>query len=435
MKKYPKYKDSGIEWIGEIPEHWDKIRVKFTDEVIMGQSPNSDDYNDTESGLPFLQGNADFTSLYPVPRIWCETASKQAKKDDVLLSVRAPVGAVNMADCEYGIGRGLCAIRSIDTYHKFLYYISVSINDELNSIATGSTYVAVTADEVRNVYIPLFDIEEQQAIADYLDKKTGLIDELIEKKRRQIELLKEQRQAVINQAVTKGLDPDVEMKDSGIEWLGEIPKHWVKTYIKYISSKQKDAIVDGPFGSSVNVQTDYVDVGVPVVRTVNISNDGFNRNNLKFMRKEKYEELKRHSVCPNDVVFSKVGTIGNCCLFPTDIEEGILSTTGSCKISINAEKVIPMFFVYLLQTMNEHFLLLASSNVQPFLNMSTIKNVAIPLPPVGVQGEILQYIKKETGRVDNAVTKAEKQIKLLQEYRTALISEAVTGKIDVREAV
>jgi len=163
MRKYPAYKDSGVEWIGEIPEHWDKIRMKFTDEVIMGQSPNSDDYNDTESGLPFLQGNADFTSLYPKPRIWCETASKQANKDDVLLSVRAPVGAVNMADREYGIGRGLCAIRSKDTSHKFLYYISVSINDELNSIATGSTYVAVTADEVRNVCIPLLTNDEQQA--------------------------------------------------------------------------------------------------------------------------------------------------------------------------------------------------------------------------------------------------------------------------------
>ena len=239
MNKYPAYKESGIEWIGEIPEHWSTLRLKFTDEVIMGQSPNSDDYNDSQVGLPFLQGNADFTNLYPKPRIWCDTATKTAFQNDVLLSVRAPVGAVNVADTEYGIGRGLCAIRSNSSCNGYLYYIALSITDELSSIATGSTYVAVTADEVRNVYIPSVASDEQQAIVDYLDDKTALIDKLIEKKQRQIELLKEQRQAVINQAVTKGLDPTVEMKDSGIEWLGEIPKHWQVTPLKRVSLSKK----------------------------------------------------------------------------------------------------------------------------------------------------------------------------------------------------
>jgi len=104
MKPYLKYKDSGIEWIGEIPEQWEVTKLKYSDKVIMGQPPNSDDYNDTNKGLPFLQGNADFKTLFPKPKVWCETANKIAEKEDVLLSVRAPIGAVNIADQSYGIG-------------------------------------------------------------------------------------------------------------------------------------------------------------------------------------------------------------------------------------------------------------------------------------------------------------------------------------------
>ena len=154
MKRYVAYKDSCIEWIGEIPENWEVIRLKYSDDLIMGQSPSSDDYINYEKGIPFLQGNADFTSISPQPKIWCETANKIAKKDDVLLSVRAPVGAVNIADQEYGIGRGLCAIRVKNSLPNFLYFLALSLNDELNKIGTGSTYIAISIDDIRNVFIP-----------------------------------------------------------------------------------------------------------------------------------------------------------------------------------------------------------------------------------------------------------------------------------------
>ncbi|MFH2023886.1 MAG: restriction endonuclease subunit S, partial [Candidatus Micrarchaeota archaeon] len=223
LAQYPKYKDSGVEWLGEIPEGWEVKKLKYCDLVIMGQSPDSDDYNTTLVGLPFLQGNADFAELHPNPRIWCDTANKLAEIGDILLSVRAPIGAVNAADQKYGIGRGLCAIRAMNTFQKYLYYVALCLHDELNSIGTGSTYTAVSVDEIKNVIIPQPPSYKQQSIANFLDHKTAKVDDLIKKNKRLVELLKEKRQAIISNAVTKGLDPKAKMKDSGIEWIGEIP--------------------------------------------------------------------------------------------------------------------------------------------------------------------------------------------------------------------
>lgn len=163
FKKYSEYKASGVEWLGDVPKHWSLKRLKYVDGVIMGQSPSSDDYNISEIGLPFLQGNADFTKLHPKPRIWCDVPNKISQKDDILLSVRAPVGAVNISDRRYGIGRGLCAIRAKSSFPKLLYYFTVSLKEELNSIATGSTYTAVSIDEVKNIIVPSIPTEEQRA--------------------------------------------------------------------------------------------------------------------------------------------------------------------------------------------------------------------------------------------------------------------------------
>jgi len=159
-RPYPKYKPSGIEWLGEIPVHWEVRRLKFAARVIMGQSPNSNDYSYDSEGLPFLQGNAEFSQKYPVPRLICNLAAKVAPAGALLISVRAPVGALNVADREYGIGRGLCAVlpRRLVLDQLYSWYLLHVIREELFSVAKGSTYDAVTADEVaslRGVVPPL----------------------------------------------------------------------------------------------------------------------------------------------------------------------------------------------------------------------------------------------------------------------------------------
>jgi type I restriction enzyme S subunit len=203
-------------------------------------------------------------------------------------------------------------------------------------------------------------------------------------------------------------------------------QHWEVCCIKHVISPEKNAMVDGPFGSSVNTDTDYVAVGILVIRTVNITNHGFSNQNLKFMREGKFEQLKRHAVYPGDVLFSKVGTIGNSCVLPQSVPEAILSTTGSCKITADPDKCRSEFLVLCIQSMHEELMQVANSNVQPFLNMVNIKNLKLPLPSTTEQVEILGKLEFDLRKLDTVTAKAVSSAALLQERRTALISAAAT---------
>ena len=201
----------------------------------MGQSPSSEDCNIDGIGIPFLQGNAEFGTYSPTAKNYCPIPKKIADKGDLLFSVRAPVGALNYADMQYGIGRGLCSLKSRSSINSsFLWWVLPTYKYQLDAIATGSTFEAVSAEEVANLKFPLPTIVEQQKIANFLDHETAQIDTLIAKQEKLIELLKEKRQAVISHAVTKGLDPNVPMKDSGVAWLGEVPEHWQLVPLKYL---------------------------------------------------------------------------------------------------------------------------------------------------------------------------------------------------------
>ncbi|MDF5068489.1 restriction endonuclease subunit S, partial [Vibrio parahaemolyticus] len=202
--------------------------------VNMGQSPNSEDCNDVGNGVPFLQGNAEFGRKTPSPKQFCEVAKKNAKPGDFLFSVRAPVGAVNIANQLYGIGRGLCAIRpSSDVINEYLWWVLQISKVQFDAISTGSTFEAVSAEQVNNFSLALPSRTEQKIIAAFLDYETARIDQLIAKQQQLIELLKEKRQAVISHAVTKGLNPNAPMKDSGVEWLGQVPEHWVVSALNH----------------------------------------------------------------------------------------------------------------------------------------------------------------------------------------------------------
>jgi len=250
MNTYPHYKPSGIDWIGEIPEHWEVKKLKYVDLVIMGQSPDSEDYLDDEKATPFLQGNADFGQLFPIPRVYCNAVSKTSRQNDILLSVRAPIGAINISDKEYGIGRGLCAVRALTSNYKFLFYHMIIKHEELNSIGTGSTYKAVTVENVKSTNLIFPPLSEQTAIANYLDRKTAEIDQTIADKEALIGLYEEEKKGLINEAVTKGLNPNVPLKDSNIEWLGDVPAHWEVKKLKQVSSK---------IGDGIHATPEYVD--------------------------------------------------------------------------------------------------------------------------------------------------------------------------------
>ena len=197
-----KMKDSGVEWLGEIPEHWEITRLKHISAVVMGQSPASEDCNLDSNGLPFLQGCAEFGESFPTPKQYCDVAKKFAQNGDILFSVRAPVGSINIANQIYGIGRGLCAIRPISVDSKFLQWTISYHKKQLDAIATGSTYDSVTVNEVQGIFVVVPTSSEQLSIATFLDQETSRIDTLISEARKFIDLLKEYRSTLISEAVT-----------------------------------------------------------------------------------------------------------------------------------------------------------------------------------------------------------------------------------------
>lgn len=220
-----KLKDSGVEWIGQIPAEWKRVKLKEVTNIIMGQSPEAQDIKDF-GNIPFMQGNREFGSIYPNAVKFCDNSPKKSRIGDILLSVRAPVGAINVSDKVYAIGRGLCSICATSINSKFLMYFLMLIMQDTKKFGQGSTFDAITIQELKQLPVLLPPINTQNRIASYLDHKCAQIDAIIAKQQQIIEKLKEYKLSVITEAVTKGLDPNVPMKDSGVEWIGKIPEHW-----------------------------------------------------------------------------------------------------------------------------------------------------------------------------------------------------------------
>lgn len=429
MKRYERYKPSRIEWIGEIPWYWEEKRLKYSDYVIMGQSPSSVDYNTNKNGLPFLQGNAEFGTIFPTPKIWCETSSKIAQKNDILLSVRAPIGAVNISDQQYGIGRGLCAVRGVRACYKFLYYHLKARKDELNSIGTGSTYTAITVDEVNNLLIPYPSSDEQSTIADYLENKTAQLDDLIAKKQRLIDLLNEEKTAIINQTVTKGLNPDAPMRDSDIPWLGEIPEHWDFKKLKYVAVIKPSNVDKKSYdGEKKVLLCNYLDV----------YKNEFIDNSFSFMEATANEnEITKFTIKKGDVLVTKDSETPDDIASPAYIKEdleNVICGYHLAQIRGNNIELIGEYLFRLFQSrkLNSHFEISANGITRFGLSVDSFQQVFVPLPPIKEQSDITRYIQTGNQRIDVTISKIEREISLLHEYRTALISDAVTGKIDVR---
>jgi len=427
-KRYSAYKESGIEWIGDVPRQWNIKRLKYLDKTIMGQSPESDDCNKDGVGIPFLQGNADFSGLNPNPSVWCEAPNKLAIKDDILLSVRAPVGAVNIADQAYGIGRGLCAIRPKQSQKKYSYYRALCLSGELNRIATGSTYTAISVDEVNNVAIPDPAFDEQESLSNFLDLKTAQIDDLITKKERMIELLKEERTAIINQEVTKGLNPKAEMKDSGVEWFGKIPKHWKVKKLKYL--------VKGNLEYGANEVAELEDLELPrYIRITDFDENGDLRQDT--FRSLTAEQAKDYFLCEGDVLFARSGaTVGKTFQFKD--YAGKACFAGYLIKACPNEDLLLSDFLYYFTRSNAY-----ENWKNSIFNQATIQNIGadkyaillLSLPSIREQKEIVNLIKSKTTQIDTQVKREQKSIELLKEFRTSFISEVVTGKIDVRSEV
>ena len=426
-QKYAEYQDSGVEWLGEIPSHWNQTYLKYVVLINMGQSPSSEDCNIDGIGIPFLQGNAEFGTYSPTAKNYCPIPKKIADKGDLLFSVRAPVGALNYADMQYGIGRGLCSLKSRSSINSsFLWWVLPTYKYQLDAIATGSTFEAVSAEEVANLKFPLPTIVEQQKIANFLDHETTQIDTLIAKQEKLIELLKEKRQAVISHAVTKGLNPNVSMKDSGVEWLGQVPEHWTVKPNKYLL----DFVTSGSRGWAQY----YADTGSLFFRIANLTRDTIEPKleSLQFVEPPQGSEGERSKIKVGDLLISITADLGSVCVVDTSIGNGYVSQhIALCRPQKLYDSRWLAYYI-LSDTAKEQLLGSGYGGTKIQLSLEDIKELVVVVPSQEEQREIANYINDKLNQFEHLINQAYKFVGTLRERRITLISSAVTGKIDVR---
>ena len=333
-------------------------------------------------------------------------------------------------------GYHLAQIRSnaslIDGEYLFRSFCACGLNDQFRVVATGITRYSLGKYWINKSLFLVPPKDEQRIIAAFLNREAAHIDALISKKERQIELLQEKRVALISHAVTKGLDPNARMKDSGVEWLGKIPEEWKIVPLKFVIANCRNAIKTGPFGSQL-LSSEMLEGNIKVYNQQNILYKDF-RGGENYINEEKYEEMKSFTIYPNDVIVTTRGTIGHCALFPPNAELGILHPC-LMRIQVNQNRIIPEYLAFLIQDgciVHIQLLIMSNATTIDVIYSDSLKQILLPLPSVSEQKRILLVIEKEVGLLDRLIDKIKESIELLREYRTSIISAAVTGKIDLR---
>ena len=408
-KKYPSYKDSGVEWLGEIPESWDARRLGFyfkerrekvSDKVF---SPLSV----TKNGIvPQLENAAKSDDG--------DNRKKVCKGDFVINSRSDRKGSSGLSQLDGSVSLINTVIEPKNINENYIHYLLKSQPFQEEYYRYGKGIVAdlwsTNYSEMKNIIISSPTLKEQQQIANFLDKATAKIDTLIEKQTKQIELLKEKRQAVISHAVTKGINPNVPMKDSGVEWLAEIPEHWEVKKLKFVLQilNKKEKIINQIVVALENIESwsgKYIE-----------SDSSYQGDDVAF--------------CIGDILFGK--------LRPYLAKVFLCSFDGIAFGDLLAYRPIKdyasKYAFYSL--ISEDFIKIVDSSTygtkMPRASSEFLSEMRLTVPPLKEQQQIANYLDEKTSKIDILIEKSNKSIELLKEKRTAIISAAVTGKIDVR---
>ena len=428
MQPYSEYKNTEIDWLETIPKNWKLVKLKHVSSLNMGQSPSSDDVNQEGEGIPFIQGNAEFGALHPTPKNFCTEPSKICKPDDILISVRAPVGALNISDQKYVIGRGLSAITPESVRSGFCWYALQNSKYQLSVMETGTTFKAISGSDLANVFLPLPSQEEQRVIEGYLNFETSRIDRLITEKAGFIDLLKEKRQALISHVVTKGLDPEVEMRDSGVEWIGEIPKHWRLKKLRYLGRCQ----------NGINIGGEFFGEGYPFISYGDVYKNRQLPEKAGGLVRSSDSDRLTYTVKEGDVLFTRtsetIAEIGFSSVCMSDMTDAVFAGF-LIRFRPNIEAINKTFSKYYFQNELLRAFFVKEMNIvtRASLSQELLKRMPVVLPPEEEQVLICQYMDKKNEALKALIEESKRSIDLLKERRTALISAAVTGKIDLRD--
>lgn len=436
-KAYPEYKDSGVEWLGGVPKHWSAKSLKFlctfNDQVISESAGH--DYEIEYVDIGSVNSSQGITKTETMLLSKAPSRARRLVKDgDVIIStVRTYLEAIspiinppeNMV-----VSTGFAVIRpSIGLNHAFAAYClrASGFIKEVVARSVGVSYPAINASDLVNIPVPNMPLTEQLRIANFLDHETAKIDNLIEKQQQLIELLKEKRQAVISHAVTNGLNPDVPMKDSGVEWLGSIPKHWLCTKIKYVA-------ILTPKKSSVNFKINNECTFIPMEK---LKRNSLVTDESKLIR----DVISGYTYFEDDdLLLAKVTP----CFENKNIAvaRGLVNSIGFGSTEIYVlrptEKIRVNYLLYRLQ--EDNFIRAATGAMTGAGGLKRVPsdfllNYPIAIPPKSEMDAIVDYLNAQEVHYDLMERNAKQAVQLLKERRTALISAAVTGKIDVRDWV
>ena len=441
LAPYPEYKGSGVEWLGDVPAHWKLKRLKTLASVRLsnvdkkseeGQVPvklcNYVDvyYND------FITAEIEFMNATATPgqvrRFRLRTGDVLVTKDSEAWNDIAVPAVVTDELADVVCGYHLALIKpQPDLDGRFLAreFSAIGVRDQFHLAANGITRFGLGGDAIRTGLLPVPPIEEQQAIVDFLDRETAKLDALVARKERLIELLQEKRTALITRAVTRGLDPNVPMKKSGVEWLGEIPAHWDVKKLKHLTPGTTVGIVVTP-------SKYYVDDGVPCLRSLNVSRGAVDTENLVFISENANELHRKSKIFAGDVVVVRTGQAGTAAVVPQELDG---ANCIDLLIVRRSREVLSQFVYYYLNSRPAISQATEQSvgAIQAHYNTSTLAQLVVPKIPPNEQRHIVEYLDEASLEIDRLMAKTREALEKLNELRTALISAAVTGKIDVRE--
>lgn len=414
MKKYENYKDSGLEWLGMVPEHWEILPFKRGVSVNNGR-----DYKHvkSEDGYPVIGSGGQFAY-----------ASDYLYDGEVILLGRK--GTIDKPRYFSGkfwtVDTMFYAIPNQKCIAKYMYYQALTI--PFSFYSTDTALPSMTQSDLGNHLMCFPPISEQRIIASYLDQKVGQIDALISEKEKMVEDLKAYRSSLITETVTKGLDKEVEMKDSGVEWIGKMPSKWTVSKLKYICK------INGRIGFRGYTTDDLVSEGngAFTIGGKHISKNLLDLSSPEYISWEKYYESPEIMVKKGDIVSAQRGTLGRTAYIDKEIGP---ATINPSLVLIN-DIIEDAKFLYWFMVSNSFLSIIEFVNTAtavPMISQTQFGNTLIPLPPISEQHIIVEYLEKEISKIDTSISEIEHQLSDLKSYKSSLITEAVTGKIDLRD--
>lgn len=422
-------KHSGKDWIGYIPNNWAVKKVKYVFKTISGATPDS-------NNLKFWDG--DITWITPADmnesKIIAEGERKISKsgymscgttivpKGSIIISNRAPIGKIKITAKDLCTNQGCKAlVKYTDSFNAtYFYYFLIIQKDTLNMLGRGTTFMELSTNDLKNFVLPVPLEEEQQRIAEFLDNEIGKVDNIISDMEKQVGILMDYKKAVITETVTKGLKYNVKMKDSGVDWIGEIPEKWCIKPIKYFAD-----FFNGDRGNNYPTNSELVEEGIAFINAGHIIDGKLCMDSMDYITEKKYKSLGGLKIKKNDLVYCLRGSIGKNAIVHFD-----RGTVNSCMVGIRSKELNPKYYYYCMNSDVEEMYrkVMSSGSVQAQMSAETVKVFKMPVPSNSEQQEIADYLDEKCSNIEVIIEKKKEAIETMKEYRKSLIYEYVTGK-------